>query len=58
MAPLDANIFVPVILFILLTPGVLLALPPGSGRVTQAVTHAVVFGVVYWALRSFFPQYY
>lgn len=58
MAPLDANIFVPVILFILLTPGLLLALPPGSGLIVQTVTHAVVFGAVYWALRSFFPQYY
>jgi len=55
---IDANIFVPVILFILLSPGVLLSLPPGSGRLTQVVTHAVVFGVVYAGLRSFFPQFY
>jgi hypothetical protein len=58
MAGLDANILVPVVLFILLSPGVLLALPPGSGRLTQVVTHAVVFGAVYWTLRSVFPQYY
>jgi len=58
MAPLDANILVPVILFILLTPGILLALPPGSSRLVQTVTHAVVFGAAYWALRSVFPQYY
>jgi hypothetical protein len=58
MAPLDANILVPVVLFILLTPGVLLALPPGSGLIVQTVTHAVVFGLVYWTLRSVFPQYY
>jgi uncharacterized membrane protein YdjX (TVP38/TMEM64 family) len=55
---LDANIFVPVILFILLTPGVLLSLPPGQSRIVQTVTHAVVFGVVYSVLRSVFPQYY
>jgi hypothetical protein len=55
---LDANVLVPVVLFILLSPGVLLALPPGSGRLTQVVTHAVVFGVVYTGLRTFFPQYY
>jgi hypothetical protein len=55
---LDANIFVPVILFILLTPGVLLSLPPGQSRLVKAVTHAVVFGVVYSVLRSVFPQYY
>jgi len=58
MAPLDANILVPVVLFILLTPGVLLALPPGSGLIVQTVTHALVFGIVYWTLRSVFPQYY
>jgi hypothetical protein len=58
MAPLDANILVPVVLFVLLTPGILLALPPGSSRLTQTLTHAVVFGLVYWGLRSVFPQYY
>lgn len=58
MAPLDANVLVPVVLFILLSPGVLLSLPPGAGRLTKVVTHAVVFGLVYWTLRSFFPQYY
>lgn len=58
MAGLDANVLVPVVLFVLLSPGVLLSLPPGAGRLTQVVTHAVVFGLVYWTLRSFFPQYY
>ena len=58
MAGLDANILVPVVLFIVLTPGLLLALPPGSGLLVQTVTHAVVFGLVYWTLRSVFPQYY
>ena len=58
MAPLDANIFVPVLLFILLTPGLLLALPAGASKTVQAVTHAAVFGAVYWTLRSVFPQYY
>jgi hypothetical protein len=55
---IDANIFVPVILFILLTPGVLLSLPPGQSRLVQSVTHAVVFGAVYMVLRRTFPQYY
>jgi hypothetical protein len=54
----DANVLVPVLLFVLLTPGVLLALPPGQSLLVQAVTHAVVFGVVYWGLRQVFPQYY
>jgi hypothetical protein len=55
---IDANVIVPVILFVLLTPGVLLALPPGQSLLVQTVTHAVVFAVVYSVLRSTFPQYY
>ena len=37
------------VLFFVLTPGILLSLPPGGSRTTVALTHAVVFGVV-WAL--------
>ena len=37
------------VLFFVLTPGVLLSLPPGGSRTTVALTHAVVFGLV-WAL--------
>jgi hypothetical protein len=55
---LDLNVIVPVILFVLLTPGVLVALPPGQSLLVQSVTHAVVFGVVYTVLRTVFPQYY
>ena len=58
MAALDANILVPVVLFIVLTPGLLLALPPGASKLVQTLTHGVVFGAVYWTLRSVFPQYY
>lgn len=55
---LDANVLVPVLLFILLSPGVLLSLPPGSGHLVQVLTHAVVFGAVYLGLRTVFPQFY
>jgi len=34
-------------LFVVLTPGVLLRLPPGGSTLTVAVTHAVVFVLVY-----------
>ena len=34
-------------LFYLLTPGVLLSLPPGASFQTQAMVHAVVFAVVH-----------
>jgi hypothetical protein len=36
-----------VVLFFLLTPGVLLRLPPGGSAMTVALTHAVVFGLVF-----------
>lgn len=34
------------VLFVVLTPGVVLALPPGASLLTQAVVHAVVFVAV------------
>ena len=55
---MDLNIVIPVLLFILLSPGVLLALPPGQSRLTQVVFHAAVFGLVYYLLRRTFPKYY
>ena len=55
---MDLNIIIPVLLFILLSPGVLLALPPGAGKTTQVLTHALVVGLVYYGLRMVFPQYY
>lgn len=36
------------ILFILLTPGVLLTLPRGGSKLTVAAVHALVFAVVYY----------
>lgn len=55
---MDGNVIVPVILFILLTPGLLLSIPAGSSLVVKTLVHAVVFGIVYSILRSVFPQYY
>lgn len=37
-----------VLLFFLLTPGVLLRLPPNGNTLTVAATHAVVFGIVWY----------
>ena len=39
------------VLFYLLTPGVLVSLPPGASRQTVNLTHAAVFGTV-WFLTS------
>jgi hypothetical protein len=38
-------------LFFVLTPGVVLSLPPGGSKLTVAGVHAVVFGVV-WCLTN------
>ena len=35
------------LLFFVLTPGVLLSLPPGAGLYTVAATHAVVFALAH-----------
>lgn len=55
---IDANVIVPVILFVLLVPGFLVALPPGASYTIQILTHAAVFAAVYYFLRRTFPQYY
>ena len=34
------------VLFFLLVPGILLSLPPGSGLITRAAFHAIVFAVI------------
>ena len=61
-----ADILVPLVLYILLTPGVLLTIPPGakglfmSGQTsTPAVAvHTLVFAVVFALMRKQFASYY
>jgi hypothetical protein len=61
-----ADIVVPLILYIALTPGVLLTIPPGakglfmSGETSGAAVavHTLVFALVFSLLRGAFPQYY
>lgn len=43
---LFASLYV-VLLFVLLTPGVLLTLPKGGSKLTVAVVHGLVFAVVW-----------
>ena len=35
------------LLFVVLTPGVLLSLPPGGSKLVVAATHGLVFALVY-----------
>lgn len=61
-----ADIIVPLVLFMILTPGVLLTIPPGSGGLfmsgqtsgSAVVVHSVVYAIVYAILRSKFAKYY
>jgi hypothetical protein len=39
--------FYTALLFFLLTPGILLTLPPKGKKITVAVVHAVVFGLIF-----------
>ena len=41
------------LLFFVLTPGILLSLPPGGSKITVAATHAVVFAVVHKLLHVY-----
>lgn len=63
----QADLVVPAILFILLSPGVLLNIPPVNGgnflmtgRTTlpSILVHTLVFAVVYGFLRAQFPSAY
>lgn len=61
-----ADLIVPAILFILLTPGVILTLPPNGGPllfsgqtgIVQVLVHSVVFSIAFASLRGIFPQFY
>jgi hypothetical protein len=61
-----ADLIVPSLLFILLTPGVILTLPPSGGSIffsgqtgiVSVLVHAVVFSITFASLRGVFPQYY
>jgi hypothetical protein len=60
------DLLVTTTLFILLSPGLLLTLPPKSGGVfgsgqtsiESVLTHAVVYALVFAILRRQFPQFY
>ena len=47
------KVLAPALLFAVLSPGLLLALPSGAGLLTQAVVHGVVLSVVYWAIATY-----
>lgn len=63
----QSDLLVPTLLFVLLSPGLLLTIPGSNGMVNFAsgatsipavIVHAIVFAVVFALLRSQFPQFY
>jgi len=58
----QADLVVPMTLFVLLSPGMLLSLPPGgepgSTTMTKVLVHALVFSLIFALLRYKFPQFY
>lgn len=60
------DLIVPAVLFVLLSPGILLTIPQGSKglfmsgqtSMTSILTHTLVFSVVFALLRKQFPQFY
>jgi hypothetical protein len=60
------NILVPALLFVLLSPGLLLTLPPTAKGVlisretsiASILVHSLVFALVYFGLRKYFSEYY
>ena len=66
LGPKPMNVIVPVLLFILLSPGLFLTLPPldrgvwmsRQTSVVSVLVHAAVFLVIYALLRKQFAQFY
>ena len=53
-----ADLIVPAVLFILLTPGTLLTLPPGARGPIPVFVHAIVFAILFALMRKTFAKYY
>jgi hypothetical protein len=47
------KVLVPTILFAILSPGLILSLPRGSGLLIQVLFHALVFALLNWAIINF-----
>jgi len=62
----QADLIVPTILFVLLSPGVILTVPQGKTgfirtgetNIEAMLSHTLIFAVVFALLRRTFPQYY
>ena len=53
-----ANVIVPVLLFVLFTPGLFFNIVEKTDKYTQVAVHALVFGASYALLLTVFSNYY
>jgi hypothetical protein len=61
-----ADLIVPAVMFLVLSPGFLVTLPPGPGGIfmsretstSSIVVHTIVFTVIFATLRKVFPKVY
>lgn len=53
-----ADIIAHVLLFIALTPGLLVTLPPGAPLQEAVAVHSFIFGILFAALRFAFAAYF
>lgn len=53
-----ANVIVPLLLFILFTPGLFFKIVEKTDKYVLAIVHALVFGASYALLLTIFPTYY
>jgi len=53
-----ADLIVPSLLFVVLSPGVLFTLPPGGEFPIVICIHSILFAIIFATLRTVFPQYY
>ena len=61
-----ADLIMPALMFIILTPGVILTIPPGNGGVffssetslVAVLVHTVIFSLMFASIRGLFPKYY
>ena len=53
-----ADLVVPAILFLILSPKILFALPPKGELPIMVAIHTFIFAIIFATLRTVFPQYY
>ena len=53
-----ANVIMPVLLFVLFTPGLFFTLVEKQDKYVVVTIHALLFGAAYAVLLTLFPSYY